>query len=218
VPTRYHPLQALWCPKVPHLRVSIDVTHLWRYTAALRCGTMSHYRRLTEGPTYFFTVVSYRRRPIFCDEKVRAALGRAVRAVRESRPFTVDAWVLLPDHMHCIWTLHNGDHNYSSRWGEIKRLVSIACRSDFREPTLLTVSARKRRESTLWQRRFWEHQIRDENDFERHVDYIHFNPVKHRYVQRVCDWPHSTFHRYVREKIYPQDWGATQHIADSYWE
>ena len=100
----------------------------------------------------------------------------------------------------------------------IKRLVSIACRDDFHEPALLTPSARKRRESTLWQRRFWEHQIRDENDFERHVDYIHFNPVKHRYVQRACDWPHSTFHRYVREKIYPQDWGASQHIADSYWE
>ena len=178
---------------------------------------MSRYRRLTEGPTYFFTVVSHRRRPIFCDARVRAALGHAVRTVREIRPFVVDAWVLLPDHMHCIWTL-NEDHDYSSRWADIKRLVSIACRDDFREPALLTASARKRRESTIWQRRFWEHQIRDGNDFECHVDYIHFNPVKHRYVKGACDWRHSTFHRYVREGIYPRDWGASQYIADAYFE
>jgi putative transposase len=110
---------------------------------------MSRYRRLTEGPTYFFTVVSHRRRPVFCDAKVRAALCHAVRSVRQKRPFVVDAWVLVPDHMHCIWTLSNDDHDYSARWAEIKRLVSIACRDDVYDPRLLTASARKRRESTL---------------------------------------------------------------------
>ncbi len=173
---------------------------------------MSRYRRLLTGPTYFFTVVAYRRRPIFCDQALRTALRDAIHTVRQTRPFSIDAWILLPDHMHCIWTLPEDDHAYSIRWAEIKRYVSSWCRPALRDPTLLTRAALRRRESSIWQRRFWEHQIRDETDFERHMDYIHFNPVKHGYARQVREWPHSTFHRHVRDGVYPVDWGGAPGI------
>jgi putative transposase len=170
---------------------------------------MPRYRRLTAGPTYFFTAVSYLRRPIFCNPALRWALRQAIATVRVSRPFTIDAWVLMPNHMHCIWTLPEDDVDYSRRWGEIKRYVSTACRDTLHDPSLSRRSAKKHRESTIWQRRFREHQIRDDDDFERHVDYVHFNPVKHGLVQSAAEWPHSTFHRYVRGGVYPADWGGT---------
>jgi putative transposase len=179
---------------------------------------MSRYRRQFTGSTFFFVVVAYRRRRIFCDPAFRAALRHAIQNVRMTRPFTVDAWVLLPDHMHCIWTMPDGDHDYSTRWAEIKRFVVSACRNQFHASRLLTASGRQRQESSIWQRRFWERQIRDELDMERHVDYIHFNPVKHGYVKSVCEWPHSTFHRYVRERIYPRDWGGSPDILDLEFE
>ena len=175
---------------------------------------MSRYRRSLTGSTYFFTVVAYRRRPVFCNPAIRASLAQAIRFVRETRPFVIDAWVLLPDHMHCIWTLPEQDADYSTRWATIKRYVSTGAGRVVHDTGLSTPSRHKRRESTIWQRRFWEHQIRDEDDFERHMDYIHFNPVKHGYVQQVGDWPHSTFHRYVRAGTYPCDWGGSADIAD----
>ena len=134
---------------------------------------MSRYRRLFSGTTYFFTVVAYRRRPIFCTSVVRAALRKAIQTVRVARPFDIDAWVLLPDHMHCVWTLPENDTDYPTRWAEIKRWVSSAARHSLRDPNLLTSAAKRRGESTIWQRRFWEHRIRNDVDFERHVDYIH---------------------------------------------
>lgn len=121
----------------------------------------------------------------------------------------IDAWVLLPDHLHCVWTLPEGDLDFSSRWMAIKRAVSLACRDGNRREDLLNASKRARRESTLWQRRFWEHQIRDESDFARHVDYLHYNPVKHGHVRQPGDWPYSTFHRYVRAGLYAPDWGGS---------
>jgi len=175
---------------------------------------MSRYRRSLTGHTYFFTVVSYRRRSIFCDAALRTALRDAVVTVRQTRPFSVDAWVLLPDHMHCIWTLPQDDHAYSIRWAEIKRYVSSWCRPKLRAPSLLTQAALNRRESTIWQRRFWEHLIRDEDDFEKHMDYIHFNPVKHGFVKSVREWPHSTFHRHVRGGVYAGDWGGSPDISE----
>ena len=175
---------------------------------------MSRYRRLLTGSTYFFTVVAHRRRPIFCNPAIRSNLGQAIRFVRDIRPFVIDAWILLPDHMHCIWTLPQDDADYSTRWATIKRYVSSSSARMLRDAALSTPSREKKRESTIWQRRFWEHQIRGEDDFERHMDYIHFNPVKHGYVHQVVDWPHSTFHRYVREGIYSQDWGGSPDIAD----
>ncbi len=168
---------------------------------------MSRYRRAAvAGGSYFFTVVTYRRQPILCDVAVREALRAAISTVRASRPFTIDAWVLLPDHLHCIWTLPEGDADFSTRWMQIKRLVSIACRDDYRRTDLLNDSKQKHRESTLWQRRFWEHYLHDDDDFNRHMDYVHFNPVKHGLVTTPAAWPHSTFHRYVAAGIYPADW------------
>jgi putative transposase len=168
---------------------------------------MSRYRRATTaGSSYFFTVVAYRRQPILCDEPIRNALRVAIEEVRRARPFVIDAWVLLPDHLHCIWTLPDGDADFSTRWMKIKRAVSLACGEDYRRADLVTASKLKHRESTIWQRRFWEHQIRDEKDFALHVDYIHFNPVKHGNSQRVEDWPYSTFFRYVNEGVYERDW------------
>jgi putative transposase len=175
---------------------------------------MPHYRRQFSGPTYFFTVVAYQRRPIFCAPILRAALRDAIHTVRLTRPFVIEAWVLMPDHMHCIWTLPAGDEDYSTRWAEIKRHVVSACRDRLHDPRLLTRVGRQRRESTIWQRRFWEHQIRDALDMERHVDYIHFNPVKHGHVGQVSDWPYSTFHRYVRAGVYAGDWAGAGKMGE----
>jgi len=170
---------------------------------------MSRYRRAdTPGATYFFTVVSYRRRPILCDDPVRAALRDAIKTVQSRHPFTIDAWVLLPDHLHTVWTLPPGDANYSLRWGLIKRMVSLACGQHYHRTDWMSASKTNHREATFWQRRYWEHQIRDETDFMRHVDYLHYNPVKHQHCTRVAEWRYSTFHRYVAQGAYPKDWGG----------
>lgn len=170
---------------------------------------MSRYRRSqTPGATYFFTVVTYRRQAILCDAPIREALRNAIAAVRAKRPFTIDAWVLLPDHLHTIWTLPPGDADFATRWAVVKRRVSVACGEDYRRADWINSSKQKHRESTLWQRGYWEHQIRDENDFERHMDYIHFNPVKHGHCKQVSEWPYSTFHRYVEQGVYSLDWGG----------
>ena len=110
------------------------------------------------------------------------------------------AIVVLPEHVHCVWTLPDGDSNYSMRWALIK--------AAFTRATRLGGARARRGERSLWQRRFWEHTIRDEDDLQRHIDYVHFNPVKHGYVGRVQDWPHSSFHRYVTQQILPLDWGG----------
>ena len=174
---------------------------------------MPNYRRATvAGGTYFFTVVTYRRQHCLCDDDVRAALRAGIEYTRERLPFAIDAWVLLPDHLHCIWTLPPGDADFGKRWGLIKRFVSLHC-SRLRHDNWLTASKQTRNESTLWQRRFWEHQIRNDQDFKHHVDYIHHNPVKHGHAQRVADWPHSTFHRYVAKGVYTVDWAGDAAIT-----
>jgi len=138
------------------------------------------------------------------DPPVYSALREALRAVKGAHPFTIDAFVLLPDHLHCLWTLPKGDADYALRWNLVKRRVSEQVRHLI--TTDLTSSRRKRRELGLWQRRFWEHQIRDDLDFAKHADYVHWNPVKHGYVIRVADWPYSSFHRYVTRGLYPLTW------------
>ena len=159
-----------------------------------------------QGGCYFFTVNTHLRQPLLCQDEVRHALRQSINLVREKHPFEIHAWVLLPDHLHCIWQLPPRDEDYSKRWSWIKRLVSQEIPHITYDPKLITQSKYKRRESTLWQRRFWEHEIRDQHDFNRHMDYIHWNPVKHGLVDRVVDWPYSTFHRYVREGVYSVDW------------
>jgi putative transposase len=170
---------------------------------------MSNYRRAyCPGATYFFTVVTYRRQPIFHDEMARQLLRDAILKTRQNYPFTIDAWVLLPDHLHCIWTLPEHDHDFSIRWNLIKSTFSKSAKPNYHNPQWMNSSKQKHRETTIWQRRFWEHLIQNDDDFTKHFDYIHYNPVKHGYVQRVCDWHYSTFHRYVKTGIYPQDWGS----------
>ena len=176
---------------------------------------MVTYRRADiPGGTYFFTVVTNNRREIFTMPEARNFLRQAVLDVRKQYPFTIDAWVLLPEHLHCIWTLPPGDHDFSGRWGRIKAGFSRRAKELLHDEALLTRSRKNKRESTIWQRRFWEHAIRDERDLRTHMDYIHYNPVKHGLVEQVCDWPYSTFHRLVDEGIYPRDWGGNMKQPD----
>ncbi len=166
---------------------------------------MSYYRRSKTSRCYFFTVVSYRRQKILCDFVIRQALRQAIIKTREKYPFKIDAWVLLPDHLHCVWTLPEGDTDFSIRWALIKRGVSLLC-PQYKQNKWMSTSKKKHRESTLWQRRFWEHQIRNQDDFNHHLDYIHFNPVKHLLCKSPKLWAYSSFHRYVKEGKYPQNW------------
>ena len=164
---------------------------------------MVRYRRnFIPGGTYFFTVtLADRRSTALVDyiDRLRAAF----RATRRERSFAVDAIVVLPDHLHAIFTLPSGDADFSGRWRRIKGHFSNALINGGTE-----LKRRPNGDLSLWQRRFWEHTIRDESDFARHVDYVHFNPVKHGLVQRVRDWPHSSFHRYAREGLLPDDWAG----------
>ena len=170
---------------------------------------MSRYRRANiKGGSYFFTVVTYKRQRFLCDENVRNALRDAVRNTQLLFPFTIEAWVLLPEHLHCIWTLPPNDADFGKRWAMIKRFVTKRCGPSLFREEMMTGSKRRRNESTVWQRRFWEHAIRDDSDFTRHMDYIHYNPVKHGWAARVADWPHSTFHEYAKRGMLPLDWGG----------
>ncbi|MBI3777770.1 MAG: transposase [Gammaproteobacteria bacterium] len=168
---------------------------------------MATFRRSTiAGATYFFTVNTDRRQKVLTRPLFYQALKQSLEAVKKKYPFVIEAFVLLPDHLHCIWTLPENDADYSTRWNIIKRSVSQQVRDSTMAP--VSPSKRKRGELGLWQRRFWEHRIREERDFEKHVEYIHWNPVKHGYVKRVCDWPYSSFHRFVARGIYPLDWAG----------
>jgi putative transposase len=165
---------------------------------------VTDYRRCRiAGGTYFFTVNLADRHRTLLTEHI-GLLRDAFRAVKKAHPFDIDAMVVLPDHLHAIWTLPQGDHDFSLRWRQIKAAFSVALDKEER----ISRSRARKQERGIWQRRFWEHAIRDEPDFKRHVDYIHHNPVKHGYVPRVMDWPYSSFHRYVRQGILPSDWAG----------
>ena len=122
-------------------------------------------------------------------------------------PFCIDAIVVLPDHLHCLWTLPPDDANFSTRWRLINTHFSRHCHDAYKRKQSL--SRLRKSEQAVWQRRFWEHQIRDELDCARHADYIHYNPVSHELVDAPCDWTYSSFHRYVEQGIYLKDWGST---------
>ena len=168
---------------------------------------MTDYRRKWHlGGTWFFTVNLLQRRNndllIREIELLRAVVGE----IRHRHPFRIHGWVVLPDHLHCVMELPEGDTNFPLRWRLIKLNFSKGipngeCRSAVRI---------RRGERGIWQRRYWEHRIRDAADFQAHMDYVHINPVKHGLVERVRDWPFSTFHRLVEQGVYPLDWaGAT---------
>jgi putative transposase len=169
---------------------------------------MPNYRRLwMPGGTYFFTVTTFERRPILTREDAIAALRSVIADVRRRHPFTINAWVVLPDHMHTVWTLPEADADFPKRWALIKTGVSR------RLAPALGASSRFQRRLSVWQPRYWEHWIRDDADRAAHIDYVHFNPVRHRLVTEVADWPYSTFHRYVRDGLYLPSWAKEPDIS-----
>lgn len=168
---------------------------------------MPDYRRPRDGKIYFFTVVTHMRQPILCTDYSIKALEETISQVRQKRPFEIKAWVVLPEHMHTIWELPDDDTDYSVRWALIKKEFTKKTKGRFKTPEP-SRSRMARNEATVWQRRFWEHKIRDDSDFRNHMDYIHYNPVKHGLVSAPGDWKHSSFKRYVDEGLYHADWGA----------
>ena len=173
---------------------------------------MSNYHRVKiEGAWYFFTVVTYKRRSFLTDDLTRPILKEAFQKIKADRPFDMPAFCLMPNHLHCIWKMGGDDCDYSIRWALIKRFFSISYVTAGGETIGQSKSRRKKRELRIWQRQFWEHRIRDEVDYWNHVHYIHYNPVKHGLVERIADWPYSTYHRFCQQGIYDDfDWGLFQ--------
>jgi len=169
---------------------------------------MPRYRRnRVAGGTYFFTVNLLDRNSKLLVERI-SVLRDAVRAVRARAPFHIDACVVLPEHLHCIWTLPPNDTDYSGRWHGLKTLFATAMpHTEWRSATRV-----RKGERGIWQRRFWEHTIRDDREYAVHMDYVHFNPVKHGFVANAADWPYSSFRRCVALGLYPADWsiGGTE--------
>ncbi|MCP4259536.1 MAG: transposase [Planctomycetes bacterium] len=162
----------------------------------------NYIRAKFEGGYYFFTVVTYERVKLFHSELARQCLKNAIKETKLKHPYETIAFCLLPEHLHCVWKLPENDSDFSTRWSSIKGLFSIEYLQLVGRQKKVSESRKRKGEVCLWQRRFWEHQIRDENDLQRHVDYIHYNPIKHELVSRIEDWPWSTYHRYVKEGFY----------------
>lgn len=170
---------------------------------------MPNYRRADlKGGTYFFTVVTEKRQPILIEPDAREALRHAIEKTREKHPFIIDAWVLLPNHLHTVWTLPENDADFSSRWSLIKQITTHECGQKYRNEALLTKRRTAKRQGTMWQNRFYEHTIKDDVDYQAHMDYLHFNPVKHGLVNAVKDWQWSSFHRLVKHGVYENNWGG----------
>lgn len=165
----------------------------------------NYLRYRIKGGCYFFTVNLLERNNTVLVDCIDL-LRQSVRLCKQKRPFHINAWVVLPEHMHCIWTLPDNDDDFSARWKMIKTAFSKGMPNiERRSKTRI-----KRGERGIWQRRFWEHVIRGERDYAMHMDYIHFNPVKHGWVNRVIDWPYSSFHRYLKNGTYAADWAGGQ--------
>ena len=173
---------------------------------------MPNYRRnRVPGGTYFFTVNLLDRDSRLLTDHIDA-LRAAVRDTSARAPFHIDAWVVLPEHMHCVWTLPPGDADYSGRWRTVKKAFSKAIEPGERR----SAARRARGERGIWQRRFWEHTIRDDKDYATHMDYVHFNPVRHGLVPAPAGWPYSSFHRAVAAGLYPADWQCKD-LPDTDW-
>jgi putative transposase len=173
-----------------------------------------YLRAYTRGACYFFTVnLANRRGNTLLVDHVDV-LRDVIRGVHARHRFAIDAMVIMPDHLHALWTMPIDDDDFSMRWALIKAGFSR------RIPAQDNVSASRtlKGERGLWQRRFWEHLIRDENDLARHIDYIHYNPVKHGLVARAVDWPHSSIHRYIRDGIVSADWAADVGVSGAEWD
>jgi putative transposase len=173
-----------------------------------------YIRARLKGSIFFFTVVlADRRSNLLTDEIDR--FRHSYRVIQQGYPFETIAICVLPDHLHALWAMPEGDADFSKRWSLIKSGFSRGLSPSYSR----SASKISKREKGIWQRRYWEHAIRDDRDFERHVDYIHFNPVKHGHVTRVSDWPHSSFHRYVDRGLLAADWGGDMRdISGSFGE
>jgi putative transposase len=165
----------------------------------------TYLRNRTPGGVYFFTVNLAERNGNALLTKNIGLLREAFRETLADHPVETEAMVVLPDHLHCLWRMPEGDHAYASRWRLIKARFSMALAEGERR----SASRLRKGERSIWQRRYWEHLIRDEDDYARHADYIHYNPVKHGHAARAADWPHSTFARWVGRGVYPEDWGES---------
>ena len=176
---------------------------------------MPQYRRVKlSGGTFFFTVAIANRRDDLLVRQIER-LRRVYHEVQLRHPFQTIAICILPDHLHAIWSLPENDSDFPLRWNLIKAGFSRGLAAS----PLRSIRHVSKREKGLWQRRYWEHAIRDEGDLYRHIDYIHFNPVKHGLVSRVVDWPHSSFHQYVAREALPLDWGGDmREISGSFGE
>ena len=177
---------------------------------------MKYRRANVRGGTYFFTVVTFKRIKLFAIPGNVDLLRDAIKKVKQAHPFKIVAFVLLPDHLHCIWTLPQQDSDFSTRWRLIKSYFSRNINPkdvgwvEVRNPTneASPTSRQKKKEKSIWQRRFWEHLIRDQQDLNRHIEYIHFNPVKHGLASAPANWAYSSFKRYVDKGIYDVKWGS----------
>ena len=159
-------------------------------------------RKRLAGGSYFFTVTLHDRQNRTLTDEIDL-LRTAFRETQHHRPFVINAIVILPEHLHSVWTLPPDDADYSGRWRSIKSRFTRALRNKGRP-----LPRHANGEYALWQRRFWEHTLRNEQDLERHVNYIHYNPVKHGYVPTAAAWPYSSFHRYVKQGLLPEDWAG----------
>ena len=171
---------------------------------------MQYRRARVPGACYFFTLVTDKRRPVLTSHNSISVLRNAFKTVHKNHPFKMDAIVVLPDHLHCIWTLPENDKNYPTRWRLIKTWFTRHCDKHLHKP--VNASRKKKSQKSIWQHRYWEHLIRNESDYRHHVEYIHYNPVKHGHVSRPADWPHSSFQYFVDRDIYSEDWGSGEII------
>ncbi len=171
---------------------------------------MEYRRANIKGGTYFFTVnLAERRRTLLVDEI--DTLREVIRTVKTKHPFHIDAMVVLPDHLHALWTLPEGDNDFPMRWMLIKSGFSRRIKKGER----IGISRKRKGERGIWQRRYWEHCIRDDRDYQHHVHYIHYNPVKHGFVDKAVNWPYSSIHRYVESGMIPKDWGISEAFTDA---
>lgn len=155
------------------------------------------YRRIWQpGGCYFFTVVTHQRQTLLTQKEYIQYLREAFQHIRKKYPFKIDAIVVLPDHLHCIWTLPPNDADYATRWRLIKHFVTCKINKD------------RVNKIRVWQKRYWEHCLLNERDWQKHMDYIHYNPVKHKYVTSVMEWPYSSFFKAVEKGLYAKSWGG----------
>lgn len=170
----------------------------------------TYTRARIPGATYFFTVNLAERHGNDLLTRHIDALREAFRLTKQAHPFAIEAMVVLPEHLHCLWRLPPDDNDFPMRWRLIKAYFSRMLPRGER----VSASRMRKGERGIWQRRYWEHVIRDEQDLHRHIDYIHFNPVKHGHVVRAIDWPYSSFHRFLARGDYPADWAASLDVLD----